>query len=51
MWRPGRDRRDLNRLTASTSPLTATVVPNATANPAQGVCSKTLPPSRPRKNA
>jgi hypothetical protein len=38
------------RLIASISPPTATVVPNATANPAHGASSKTLPPSRPTKN-
>jgi hypothetical protein len=31
-------------------PLTAIVMPNAASNPAQGLSSKTRPPSRPMKN-
>jgi hypothetical protein len=43
--------RDLIRRISSTIPLTATVMPNATSNPAQGLSSKARPPSRPMKNA
>jgi len=39
----------IRRIT-STSPLTAIVTPNATANPAHGRSSNAFPPRRPRKN-
>ena len=42
--------RRLIRRTTSTSPPTATVTPNATANPAHGRSSNAFPPRRPRKN-
>ena len=41
----------MSRLIASTSPLTTSAAPKATANPTSGLSSNALPPIRPAKNA
>ena len=44
-------RHAMSRRIASTSPLTTSAAPNATANPSSGMPSNALPPIRPARNA
>ena len=46
-----RFRHAMSRLIASTSPLTTSAAPKATANPTSGLSSNALPPIRPARNA